>query len=253
MRYWALKDRDVAVIAEELSSNESSRNDDRVLALVGHHRRSVRSHGTGGDREVDYAPIADAAVSIRRRLAEVGEVKDRDAVEGWACGLVSAALGDVPVDVLDDEEFWSYLAVRYFWEFILWREASALTEGNVHKYFNGAGGADSIPLRLHLRAQAVRVEDRGHELASAVAQGTDFWRSHVLRVRLGRARPLARALATIQRDERMSTKVLRQVARRINRLWSNIVLYEYDETEGHRVISEIRRAVEAERGDTASK
>jgi hypothetical protein len=36
------------------------------------------------------------------------------------------------------------------------------------------------------------------------------------------------------------------VARRINRLWANLMLYEYDEASASRLLSEIRSEVEAD-------
>jgi hypothetical protein len=245
MRYLILTDQDVSSLTVQLMSDPTFRHEDRVLELVNQLARSVSSHGGGGDREIDLSALESVARDLNSKIATAPDDEDRDRVEGWISGRVFDALKQVPMDILDDEKFWTYLAARYFWRFICWREESALVSGNIETYFKGSKGADSIPLRLYLRSQAVVRADGGHDLEDAVSKGTDFWRSHVLRVRVGRARRLARTLVTTQRDDRMSTPVLRQVARRINRLWANLVLYEYDEAAASRLLSEIRSEVEA--------
>jgi len=247
MRYRILTGQDVNSLAVELTDVESSRNQDRVVEIVHQLARSVSSHGGGGDREIDLASLEQVAAELDRRVATAVDETDRDHLEGVMSGAVFDAMRSIPAEILDDERFWSYVAARYFWRFIIWREESALAKGNIATYFKGSSGADSIPLRLYLRGQSVVRSDGAHDLEGVVPNGTDFWRSHVLRVRVGRARRLARALAETQRDSRMSTEILRQVARRINRLWANLMLYEYDELSASKLIAEIRAEVEASR------
>jgi hypothetical protein len=83
---------------------------------------------------------------------------------------------------------------------------------------------------MFLRARAVcEAGDCG--LAQAIERGTDFWRSHVIRVKTGAKPGLARAVAEQQRDARMPVQRLREYAKRINRRWSNEVIYLLDEDE----------------------
>jgi hypothetical protein len=81
---------------------------------------------------------------------------------------------------------------------------------------------------MYLRAQVVQ-EDQS--LASAVTRGTDFWRSHVIRVKTGSTPDLARAVTEQQRDDHMKVGPLREYAKRINRRWSNQVIHILDEDE----------------------
>jgi hypothetical protein len=81
---------------------------------------------------------------------------------------------------------------------------------------------------MYLRAKAVEAD---MSLASAVTRGTDFWRSHVIRVKTGSTPDLARAVTEQQRDDHMTVGPLREYAKRINRRWSNQVIYVLDADE----------------------
>ncbi len=78
------------------------------------------------------------------------------------------------------------------------------------------------------------------ELAGAIPKGTDFWRSHVLRVRTGTAPPVTRALVRSHREERLPTDDLRDLARRLNRTWTNVTLHGYGDDESDLLIAELR-------------
>jgi hypothetical protein len=80
-------------------------------------------------------------------------------------------------------------------------------------------------------------------LAEAVSEGTDFWRSHIIRVRTGRARVLAQAFAKMQGSDRMMTDELRQFARRLNRQWSNVIMLDYDEKQSNDILKEIKKSL----------
>ena len=83
----------------------------------------------------------------------------------------------------------------------------------------------------------------GYALAEAVPKGTDFWRSHIIRVRTGRAQALAQSFAQIQSTQRMNTDLLREVARGMNRRWSNVLFFDYDRKEATRLITEVKNTV----------
>lgn len=170
---------------------------------------------------------------------------DRDRYEGKMSPLLYAALDSVPPEVLDDRGFWRYLGLKFFWEFIAWREEGPFSKGNQVKYVNAISATESVLTRMYLRAQAVGGPDHA-DLAGAIPQSTDFWRSHVLRVRTGSAPPIARAFADHQLHSRLPTDSLRDVARSVNRLWTNIVLHTYDDDDARRIIETIWPAPEAQ-------
>jgi hypothetical protein len=107
-------------------------------------------------------------------------------------------------------------------------------------YFR-ATGVECIPLRLFLRGQVVFEATGKYDLASAIPEGTDFWRSHILRVNTGKDRNIVRALAEMQRDKRMLRDPLRSVARLINRMRANVFLSEYDAVKGKSIVDELRK------------
>jgi hypothetical protein len=147
------------------------------------------------------------------------------------------------VEILDDPSFWRYLALRHFWWFISWREAEPISNGNYHNLVDARFTAEQIPLRLYLRAKAID-DDSDVALAGELPKSTDFWRSHITRVRVGTAPTVARAFAEAKRDEKkltqpLNTSTLREVAKRVNRMWSNVRLDLYDKDEARRFISEM--------------
>jgi hypothetical protein len=129
-----------------------------------------------------------------------------------------------------------------FWWFVAWREAEPLSRGNGLTYVDGRRNTEAIPLRLYLRAKAVAIGGDVN-LAKELKKCTDFWRSHVTRVRTGAAPQLATAFAQMQKDQstRMATQELRAFARRVNRLWTNVQLAVYDAQEASKVLGDLRQ------------
>jgi hypothetical protein len=193
----------------------------------------------GSGPEVDMAAIDMAVAEIRATLetrrASTAPQLDDDQFEGAMGVRLYEALARFPVEILDDPSFWAYLSVGPFWFFVRWREPPAQRQRDGYKdYVDGRVNHACVPLRMYLRAQAV-TDGLDSSLAAAVPRGTDFWRSHVIRVRTGAAPELARAVTEQQRDARMSVGPLREYAKRINRRWSNQILHILDKDESRAV------------------
>lgn len=197
--------------------------------------------GSGQDVSLDAleAALTEMEEQFRKRPAK-SPASTPEAFEGRFSGDVHRALRDLPIEALDDPGFWRYLALAHFWWFIAAREAPAIGRGNVMTYVDG--GKECVPFRMFLRAQAVRDGD-DYELAGAIPKSADFWRSHVLRVRTGTAPPLARAFARIQADKRMVSDDVRPFARRINRLWSNVVFHTWDDSACDEMLGDLYDAM----------
>ncbi len=189
---------------------------------------------------MDQSEIKRAAVLIHdileKNRAKYG--RDRDRLEGRVAPILYSALHKVDLAVLDDPGFWCFLSLKYFWNFIAWREKKAFTEGNYLKYVCGERSTESVLTRMYLRVQALGGSEYG-SMASEVPMATDFWRSHIIRVRTGTAPSLTRAFVERQRDDRLNTPELRQFARRLNRTWTNILLNIYDDEEARQLIEEL--------------
>jgi hypothetical protein len=171
------------------------------------------------------------------------EAADRDHFEGVAAAALHAALRGLPDLVLDDPGFWRFLALQFFWGFVHWREEGAFETGEPGRYLrylDASNPAEAVLTRMFLRGQIANV-DGDYSLSMLVSEGTDFWRSHILRVGTSYAPKVARAFIREQVERRMSTDpVLRPYARRLNRLASNVVFSYLDDDDAKAIIEELR-------------
>lgn len=196
--------------------------------------------------QVDMRSITSLARELDEALRHERTARATETLEGRFAGRVHEVLVECPIEVLDDHEFWTYLAVVHFWRFIVVREQKSFekakkggqaeldddaTPAEEHvpfrRYFDGTD-VYQIPLRMFIRAQAVE-EHGDYSLTEAVADGTDFWRSHVVRVSTSYWPPLSRALVRRQADERLGTKELRKAAKTLNRFRANMYPAVYDD------------------------
>lgn len=248
MRYPTLTKNDVMTFSAELTSGSSHAIRASAVALCDAKSSNPRSPGSDSDTQLDLNAVAEISDTISAHLnnpsVQRASDKEREAYESALCGKIHKALASTPYEILDDPRFWNYLSVRYFSEFIVWREHGALDDGNIATYFSAS--VESVPLRLYLRANVLMEATGSYELSTQIPEATDFWRSHVLRVRTGRARTLAGEFAEMQKSSRMTTKMLRRFATLVNRMWSNVWLSEYDQAESTRLLKELRSRAESD-------
>jgi hypothetical protein len=195
-----------------------------------------------GDRlelhELDQALTRLGVPSLDQADGSKSDATQMEKLEGRLAIAVTEQLCDIPFEVLDDQGFWNYLAVSRFWRFIARREAKAIQKGNGIKYVDAKYRSEQIPLRLFLRGKTVI--DRAPDLAWDLERSTDFWRSHVIRVRVGSNPNLATAFATVQKQERMSTNELRRFARRLNRTVTNLAVEVLDAEDATALVEDLR-------------
>lgn len=204
--------------------------------------------GTG--IELPTQSIEDLAAELREEhdtYLAGPRAKDKDHFEGIVAARLHSVLEELEVDmtVLDEPGFWGYLSVQYFWWFVTWRQWSTFESrdfGKYRRYVDGTHATECVLLRAYLRgALAHRPNDEDpYALAYGIPDSTDFWRSHVLRVQTGSSPEITQAFASEQMRERMNTDELRTYARRLNRMWTNVVLHTYDETEAAEVVLDLR-------------
>lgn len=192
----------------------------------------------GRDADLDLEPLERAAKQFGQELDHVPPNADKDRVEGHLSTFLYEALFDVPVEVLDDRGFWRYLSVVFFWDYIVWREEMSFRRETYPKYVDGQTSTEAVLNRMYLRAKAVGTDPM---LAAALPKATDFWRSHVIRVRTGSAPALTRALVRRQESNRLATGTLRGYARALNRTWTNVVLHTYSEDEARELLDELHQ------------
>jgi hypothetical protein len=225
----------------------SGQTDELVRQLLRNEETSVFTAALwkGHGETIDFEELEVTIEDFQGRLIEFrGDQTlsgDKDLFEGRLAESLFPFFDSVPIEVLDDAGFWRYLCVHYFWWFVSWRESGPLASGNAAAYTNAAQNTEQIPLRLYLRAKAVR---RGDDVSPSAElhQSSDFWRSHVLRVRTGTAPEITRALVEMQKDNdrHLATDDMRAYARRLNRIWTNVDLNLLNEDEAKRLIDELR-------------
>ncbi len=198
----------------------------------------------GSGPEVELTPISELAATMLERL-EVFTASEKanakDTFEGRASAALHDGLHQLPILALDDPGFWRFLAFQYFWPLVVWRERPTFDAGDpakYGKYLDGRNVTECVLTRMYLRGQLASTAG-DYELASLVPDATDFWRSHITRVRTGTAPALAAAFIREQARERMATDELRDYPRRLNRLATNLVLPAIDQDDAESIIGKL--------------
>lgn len=246
MRYPTLSETDVSAFIKLAKDEPSLVSRAESAKFADSRARLAVTPGDLDGRLANLDAIDELSQEISRFLAKPTSESASDAAkehyEGEIAGLVHIALEPLPYELLDDRGFWQYLAIRYFCELIVWRQATVKEEGPLENYLF-AQRQDSMPLRMYLRARAVHEATGSYALTSALPKSSDFWKSHILRVRTSRARGLLESFVVMQRDQRLSTGPVRRLAKLINRMWSNVVLFEYGRESADVLVAELRDRV----------
>lgn len=210
---------------------------------------NVKWYGEGP--EIDIEPFEDARWSVEQLIdaCDSGELDDLDTdqIEGKAAVELFNAIeeAEVPADALDDPMFWSWVSLASLWNFIVWRQPTAFApaDGSAdawNQYVDGRLSHECVASRMFLRVVAVGGSEHA-DLASAVSGGTDLWRSHILRVRVGEHPPLVRAIIRLHANPatRLPTNSLREFAKELNRTLTNIVPTHLNDEEVDALVGEI--------------
>lgn len=241
-----------------------------VTRVVQHHLNAaaVSQFLSGKGLDDELMPLPEVESLVEELIAACGTQNDMalESVEAKFCGRVHQLLDGLPDEALGDAEFWSYLAVRYFWRFIARRqhaawvkvlgedvdEESAESEGvKLERYLVGKDHYQ-IPLRMYLRGQAIREAD-DYALSDIDSGSTDFWRSQVLGVRTSAYPPLARALVSVQSEARLNVEEQRPSGRRLNRLRANIDFTLHSQDEALPIVQDLWGVTDDDRSEIAAK
>lgn len=249
--------RTAMTVAEERIRQMHSGESDELGDLATDTRDGIGWTGSGS--RIDVAPLEHARVQIEalattnRDLDGTATAPDQDMVEGEAAAFVYSAVVGTGIEpsALDDPGFWRYVALAHVWNFAAWREprafAPVMVEGgtiaasrNLGVYVDGRNPDECVPLRMYLRVRCLGGVAHAH-LASAVRQGTDFWRSHILRVVAGEHPPIVRALVRRQADEatRLNRDPLREFAKQLNRTLVNLAPAMLDDAAADDLVGEL--------------
>jgi len=220
--------------------------------LAGDLQDDLRERGDGP--VFDPRTLEDARSHIERLIrpsAPEAAGLDKDQIEGLAAIELHRALTEssATVPMLDDPGFWRYVALAHLWNFAAWREPKAFVPTEAQDrdgdgpekfkvYVDGKKFTECVPTRMWLRVNMLG--GREEHLAWAVRLGTDFWRSHILRVRLGEHPAIVRAMVRRQADEatRLTTTQIRQV-KELTRTAGNLVPALLDDEAADRLVGEL--------------
>ena len=155
----------------------------------------------------------------------------RDTFEGSLAVQLHEALSGLPPHVLTDDDFWRYLSVRGLYEFIAWRDGQGSGSPALASF--GASGPrvnyDCVPFRMFVRADisSIVAEAGAAELdafqISSIA-GTDVWRSHILRSQSSFSSHYVRMLLEHLERKLLPSTVVRDLAKRVKRVRSNVLI-----------------------------
>ena len=208
---------------------------DRLEDLTADLTDAVRWWGEGPELDVD--PLSEARHKIEVLARDDMSRSLRDSVEGEAACHLYQALEQLNVETpaLDEPGFWAYISLVHAWNFIVWREPNAFTarrrlDGAVDTgekfktYIDGRKTTECVPARMYLRIRCLGGLEHA-SLASSVREGTDFWRSHILRIKAGEHPSFVRAIVRRQADDRtrLNTTELRGFAKDLTRTLTNLV------------------------------
>lgn len=232
---------------------DSTRPDhSRVYDLSSDLAEVVNLWGEGDDLDITPLEVAQSQIE---ELLDRDDMQDLDAdqIEGKAACALFGAMTDSGADpaALDDPGFWRYVCLAHVWNFAVWRQPTAFagsrsTEGSpgtptsLKSYIDGNRPHECVPVRMFLRVRALGGLEHA-ELASAVRDGTDFWRSHILRVKVGEHPPIVRAMVRRQANDetRLLTDDLRELAKDLNRTLTNVVPALLDEDSAEDLVGEL--------------
>ena len=215
------------------------------IALPSHAERA-------GGNNVEEVVIT-ACNAIRGSTPTEARTKDADAIEGQLSVDFYRQLVQLPPEVLNDLDFWRYIACSHLSDFVVWRDGSEALPASRAGFGAGKSAAafqDCVPYRMFRRGQIACLAKVPGKTPLQIAKipGTDLWRSHVLRVRIGNA-PTAAATFLLTADgyrnrNVSSTEISREAAKLVKRLRSNLLMDYLDSDECRDVIEPEFRAAE---------
>jgi len=208
---------------------------------------------------LDLRNLESVASSLNLRVEADGRV-DRalEDIEAEFSTGVFDAMETIPLEALGDVEFWSYISVKYFWQFVAKRQRGSVIpkpkepmgsddeeqqEGEeklpIARYLIGKDHYQ-IPLRMFLRAQSVG--GASFITDHPIKKGTDFWRSQILGVRTSAFPSWTRAVVAAQSVTQLNvTPEQRDSGKRINRLRANISMALHNDDEAAEIVNPLWR------------
>lgn len=241
--HWSISAHDAAILIEALRSGRPRFEARRIAGNDSDDTREDVEAAMDSFRAIADSEMRGSSRSHGESSGRGKKDDSKDGIEGRLSVPLYELLKPLGPEVLTDPGFWRYLAVWEMFDFTQWRDGAACKLESFGAQAHNPTW-DCVPKRMFVRAR-ISEEAKGVEAAAALASvsGTDLWRSHVLRVKTGNSPKLAAALVEAYEREEIRTNSVRDVAKRIKRLRSNIVFELLDDDQVADILSkQIARA-----------
>lgn len=222
------------------------------LAMLGRKERlaALKSladeRGEGDDFDESHVlALGNQLGKLAKKLGDSPKKGTAKAIrlEADASAIVHAALRKYDDAIKMDLDFWTFIAFAYFDRFIGWRynlDDGPLSTGAVKNY-GGGNRQENLMFRLWCRAELVYDSTHADPYYIAKRGSIDFWRSHILRPRYASVRNFTRRFVLFQypdglKSERLPIAGIRELAKRLTRLKSNMVFEILDEHEMEKLL-----------------
>jgi hypothetical protein len=195
--------------------------------------------------EVDFDEVLRILLK-RFSVAEAEKLRSTgltdDQVEGFFAMTLHSELSDFPAQTLTDPDFWRYISVEFFRDFIFWRDGENCSQASF--------GLDlkrripnCVPLRMYNRAHiAHQIIQKGSMLTLekiCLASGADFWQSHVFRAYHRFDINIVEAFVLASMENK--NDVLREVAKTVKQFRAN---YNFQFRQNDRIEEMIQLGIE---------
>ena len=232
----------------------------RIASLPRKERKSELTAATeyrGHGDDFDDTLVKELRLALVKLMKKNGPSPKKGSqktirLEADASVIVHSALRGYEEAITMDLDFWTYVAFAFFEPFISWRYnlQDGSIEGGVIDNFGGGNKMENLMFRLWCRAELVFDPSSADQYYIARRGSIDFWRSHVLRQRYGNVRNFTRCFVLFQypdpkKDERLTINQIRELAKRLYRLKSNVVLEILDDTEIGKLLERESTAISA--------
>lgn len=200
-------------------------------------------------RHCDQPFVMNKIDSLRKTLGQVRAEFSKElglrsqeggAFEAKASEHVHRYFSVLPTQATDDPDFWKYVCVGQFKDFVDWRHGGQDREANLANFGIGAERRNLF-LRMFYRA-AISLDLTASDPYHLSRLGDeDLWKSHFGAVRIGNSSEIVKAfLKTVYPKNNkavLKTIEVRALAKNLTRMRSNVILELYDERSAVKLIA----------------
>jgi len=168
----------------------------------------------------DFAGLADDLSELKLSLGGVSS-EPSNRFEALGSKIVHMRLRTLPPHILCDAGFWRWISLFHLYDIVQWR--MDLGRKSTSPVNFGIGPLrEGVIARMYLRAEVSFDSSADDPYWLSQLGDIDFFRSHIFRTNYGMIRPVARAmirkLFDPNRGSKYSTKIVRELAKQVNRL-----------------------------------